>query len=372
VAPRPPREVEVEEDREDLEDKELKGKDKLLDDTEDDEPEDEGLDNEEARREQAEEARRKKAAEPDEDEEDLRLAYSEEDEDSRGGSRRQRRNRARREALQQKDRVIEALAGEIQNLKGAFDQMSRGQLNLAAVVFKDKLRTENDNLRRIDVALADAVKNNDGDTYARAIRLRDEARDRIADIEAARYRLAQQVDPQRPQQQQRETPQSQQRQAPDPRAVRYSEKFMDRNPWFDPNGTDEDSQVLKAIDNALAAEGLKPHTGKYWAELERRAKARGLGQDHEEYGNDMDDEDDGEQRQERRPAKRNGGLPPRAGRSGGGRQPGTGFTLTPMMRDTLDQLGLLEEKGLNEDQVKTRRKYVKQWREGLKAAAPAL
>ena len=159
------REVEVEEDREDLEDKDL-NKDKLLDEPEEIE-EDEGLDNEEARREQAEEARRKKAAEPDEEEEDLRLAYSEEDEDSRGGSRRQRRNRARREALQQKDRVIEALAGEIQNLKGAFDQMSRGQLNLAAGDLEGKLRTENDNLRRIDVALADAVKNNDGENQCR-------------------------------------------------------------------------------------------------------------------------------------------------------------------------------------------------------------
>jgi hypothetical protein len=157
----------------------------------------------------------------------------------------------------------------------------------------------------------------------------------------------------------------------DPEAERLSNIFMDRHPWFDPKDTnDEDSQLVKAIDDTLVNQGYKPNTSRYWKELERRVEARGLGSDDE--GGD-DDRSEREDREDRRPAARrnSGGLPPRSRRGGGGGKPSGGGDrdLPALARETLDQLGLLDKKGLDKDQLAEREGYIKQWRTGLAAAA---
>jgi hypothetical protein len=66
---------------------------------------------------------------------------------------------------------------------------------------------------------------------------------------------------------------------------RYAGQWMDRNPWYDPNGDDEDSQIAKILDQKLVKEGWKPDTKEYWDELDRRvAKRRGdsYTDDHDE------------------------------------------------------------------------------------------
>jgi hypothetical protein len=42
------------------------------------------------------------------------------------------------------------------------------------------------------------------------------------------------------------------------------------NAWFNPNGKDNDSEVVKAIDAALAREGIDPSSDAYWDELDNR------------------------------------------------------------------------------------------------------
>lgn len=58
----------------------------------------------------------------------------------------------------------------------------------------------------------------------------------------------------------------------DPRLKTHAEKFMADNSWFKAEGNDPDSQVTRALDNSLVAEGYDPKTAGYWDELQNRIK----------------------------------------------------------------------------------------------------
>jgi len=68
----------------------------------------------------------------------------------------------------------------------------------------------------------------------------------------------------------------QQRQsAPKPLDTKLQEnaqRFMSQNAWYKQEGTDPDSQVTRALDNSLVAEGFDPRTEEYWDELSARVK----------------------------------------------------------------------------------------------------
>ncbi len=374
MAPKPSRERDIEEDRDTVS---VGGDDtdttSMLNDREEDV---DGPDNAEARREQEAEARRRAdRREPTDrevdDDQDARLAYDDDEGDvgdaqERGG-RRSRRNRAKRLRDEQNQQQIAGLTQRVVELQGHLEQMSRGQLSLAAGDIDSQIQTEHGRLPSIDAALARAVKEADDVTYAKAMSLRDEARDRIQQLGNEKYRLAV-VARQGAQPAQAARPAV--ASAPDPMAVRYSQKFMDRHDWFDPeDSSDEDSLAVKEIDDDLAREGYLPGKKAYWLELERRVAKAGLGGNT----NVNEREDDTQDRQQDRPPpRRTGGLPPRSGGTGGRqRSAGGRVSLTQPMQEALEAEGLLEVKGLTDDQLKLRRKYVKTWTEGLKAAESA-
>lgn len=59
-------------------------------------------------------------------------------------------------------------------------------------------------------------------------------------------------------------------QAPDPRLQRLANQWMADNPWYDPQGKDQDSKIALAIDQAMGEEGFDPKTPEYWQELDKR------------------------------------------------------------------------------------------------------
>jgi hypothetical protein len=58
----------------------------------------------------------------------------------------------------------------------------------------------------------------------------------------------------------------------DGRLVSHAKSWMERNSWYDANGSDTDSRITLAIDNQLGEEGWDPTTPQYWQELESRVK----------------------------------------------------------------------------------------------------
>jgi hypothetical protein len=55
---------------------------------------------------------------------------------------------------------------------------------------------------------------------------------------------------------------------------RHAADWMDRNPWYNPEGDDEDSEIAKLIDQKMVKEGWNPSTKEYWRELDKRLSKR--------------------------------------------------------------------------------------------------
>ena len=61
----------------------------------------------------------------------------------------------------------------------------------------------------------------------------------------------------------------------DPSIAQKQQIFFSRHSWYNHTGNDEESQIVKAIDRSMAAEGrLNPRQPEYWGELERRIAER--------------------------------------------------------------------------------------------------
>lgn len=384
------REREVEDDDFDTDDKNKKAgdfnadgtliKDTDTDDTltDTDDDFDDGADNKIAREQAARDAARRKARGGKIEEDDVeneieaRVAYDEDDDDedydAPRGSRRSRRNRARREARSQSEAVIAKQEARIRQLEGAVTDMGRAQLGLHAGDIDAQIAGIQGQLETIDGAVERAMTEQNGALMRKALHLRDEANGRLALLGAERRRL-EAVAQQAPQKLQDQPALRQGVVDVDPDAERYSRIFMKRHEWFDPkDNTDEESQMVKAIDDTLVNEGYNPRTKRYWVELEDRVRARGLGADVS--SRDYRDEDD-EPAPRRNTSRRTGGLPPRSRRGSGGTRTGSASgdrDLPPLAKETLDTLGLLDKAGLNEDQLKERQGYINTWRKGLKQA----
>ncbi len=115
--------------------------------------------------------------------------------------------------------------------------------------------------QQAETIIARAVEAGNGEDVAVAMRLRDEAKERAQQLAYAKQQAEQYA-------QQAVQPQA------DPRVVDYAKQWLDANPWYNPQGRDEESAITKAIDNALAAEGWNPSSEEYWHELTRRVAAR--------------------------------------------------------------------------------------------------
>ena len=107
--------------------------------------------------------------------------------------------------------------------------------------------------------IAKAVAAGNGQDVAQAMRYRDQALARYSQLTAAK-------------QQQQATAA-----APppvDPAVLEHAQRFIGENSWYDPQGRDEDSAVVLAIDAALVRDGYDPRAADYWDELRRRASRR--------------------------------------------------------------------------------------------------
>lgn len=60
--------------------------------------------------------------------------------------------------------------------------------------------------------------------------------------------------------------------AMDPRVTAKAQTWADSNAWYDPNGGDMDSRVVRNLDADVMADGYDPRTVAYWDELDARIK----------------------------------------------------------------------------------------------------
>ena len=107
--------------------------------------------------------------------------------------------------------------------------------------------------------MAKAIEQGQGEDVTKALQIRDQALERARQLKAAKEQAEKPVQP---------------KQGKDPRVAAYAQEWVKANSWYDPSGKDEDSAIVKVIDQRLAAEGFNPASEDYWVELDNRVARR--------------------------------------------------------------------------------------------------
>jgi hypothetical protein len=210
----------------------------------------------------------------DDNAEDERTASSatEEDEgDENDDERAAIRERRRLEKLERKDRRDQAIKRdklELDFLRKRNDDLERRvsaqeqrayQVDLGS--YDQAIATATNEVEMAERVIAKAVEAGNGADVTQAMRYRDQAMQKMQQLQTAKQQAAQQ----RPQ------PQTQ---PLDDMAMVYAKEFISENPWYDSQGRDEDSAIVLAIDQALAKDGYNPQSEEYWDELRKRTARR--------------------------------------------------------------------------------------------------
>lgn len=317
------------------------------------------------------------------DEEDARLAYDLDSEgresEREGPSRRQRRNRSRRVMADRSQQEIAELRQRLEQMQGLVQQGITGQAQLAASTIDGRIQSATAAVEEADRLLAVAIENNDGKAFAAIQKQRDEAVTTLYGLRSARQRLETTLQQQRaPGQPTQQASQGQPRVNPDlaARAEQLGNRFLDRNQWFDPQGTDRDSRMARTIDEEVATDGYQPHTPAYWIEFEKRCREAGLGvqkappRRQQQADNDDGEEEERPARQEQRPARREPNLPP-TGAVRTARGPGKPvFSLSRYQVQILEEEGLMEP-NLSASEMARKGRLITKWRQGEAALRKA-
>ena len=214
-------------------------------------------------------------SEPEDDEdddEDARLSESQDDLDDEVSSRNRKKRTKRRDlqkaAKENAQREIRALREQNDLLMRRMQAVEGNALTQNVNAIDQRLNEAISEAQQAERIVARAVEAGNGDDVVTAMRMRDEAKERAGQLYAAK----QQVESAKTQMSQPTV---------DPRVTNLAQEWIKANPWYDPQGRDEDSAITKVIDNQLAAEGYSPKDADYWHELTRRVASR-IGNDEAE------------------------------------------------------------------------------------------
>lgn len=221
--------------------------------------------------EQEEEAVEQQAEAEEADDEDERLADSDDDaeDDQPQGRRaltpeekraqRQQRKFRRKAAIEHKERELAYLRAENEEFKRRLVNVEKQttQFNLNTV--DQRLNEALNEANMAERIMAKAIEQGQGEDVTKALQIRDAALERARQLKTAKEQVEKAPTP-KPQK--------------DPRVAAYAQEWVKSNDWYDPSGKDEDSAIVKVIDQRLAAEGYNPATEDYWIELDNRVARR--------------------------------------------------------------------------------------------------
>ena len=200
------------------------------------------------------------------DDEDARLGDNEDDDDpndktAKNRAARQLRKERRAEAERRAKDELSFLRSQNQTLEQRLAALEGNTVNTAASQIEAQLVQTQREIEQAEYILAKATEAANGEDVVAALRLRDDAVTKRTTLNGYRESIEQtrvrQAQPQI-----------------DPRVVNYAQQWTAANPWFDPQGSDEDSRITKAIDDGLVKEGYNPSGPEYWHELTKRVNGR--------------------------------------------------------------------------------------------------
>jgi hypothetical protein len=193
------------------------------------------------------------------EEEDVRLSDDRnEEEEARREAKRQDRRRRKESQRYARDKTKEEMQWLIeqnQQLQRRLEAVETHAISAQKGSLDQNYNQALYGVQAAEQALAKAIEIGDGSRVPELLRQRDQALARAAEINRTKQTFDQ------PRQQ-----------APANGGVveMKARQWAADNAWFNPNGKDNDSEVVKAIDAALAREGIDPSSDAYWDELDNR------------------------------------------------------------------------------------------------------
>jgi len=188
---------------------------------------------------------------------------------SLNAERKARKRRSSKERRDAEKRARERDALEKQFLRQQVDELNKrlGHVEGIAISSNEanldqRIGQAEHELRTAEEIIKRAMDAGNGDDFATALRLRDEARDTMRSLQFTKQQTA--AVRQQPQQQ-----------PADPRVEHYRNRWIsDNSDWYGKPGYEDDTAIAAAIDTAVTREGYQAHTEEYWLELNRRLSQR--------------------------------------------------------------------------------------------------
>lgn len=196
--------------------------------------------------------------------EDARLSEdNEEREQLRQKRREEKRERAerRKEAVVRSKKELEFLRRRNEELEKRMMAVEKSTATTALQTVDARIQETVAEVRAAERIMAKAIEAGNGEDAAKALKIRDEAMQRVQQLQMAKHQQAQQV---HQIQQRAENP------GPDPEVKNLAEAWVDRNKWYDPKAKTEESKIVLALDQSLVEQGYNPRTEEYWQELDKR------------------------------------------------------------------------------------------------------
>lgn len=236
-----------------------KAQDNVLDENDDDD-----LDNRPANAKDQELIPVDEKPEVGDDDEDSRLSP---DSDDREDLRKRRREEKADRTLRRKQ-AIERDKTELQQLRNQNNELLRRVQGIEHknatteyATIDQQLKATQEEARAAEHIIARAIEAGNGDDVAKAMRIRDNARDKALQLEHVKHNFKNPVS------------QPVQSQQPQQLATQLAQDWMKTNSWYKPNTGDDRSQKVLEIDQNLANDGYNPNTLEYWRELDKRVEA---------------------------------------------------------------------------------------------------
>ena len=175
---------------------------------------------------------------------------------------RRNRRKAKKEYIkrtnEEKDQRLVLLQRENEEFRKRLADVEKKSQQFELSRLDKAIEDEELRLKYFDAKRREAINNSNGDAYTQASNSFEEARRKYDAMRALKERASKtESEPQA-----------------DPKMLRHAKSWMESNSWYDPNGSDEDSEIAKVIDAKLAKEGYDPSSADYWDELDARLQKR--------------------------------------------------------------------------------------------------
>jgi hypothetical protein len=236
--------------------------------------------------------------EDDDQPEDSRLSEDNEDrEELRRKRREEKTDRAarRKQAIERDKTELNFLRQRNESLEKRMFQVEKSVVGNTISGIDDRIADTIAEVKAAERIIAHAIEAGNGEDAAKAMRIRDQAVQKVQQLQVHKHQHNQVA--QNLHQQSQQPPVQQQAPGPDPEVAGFAQDWVSKNSWYDPNAGDEASKIVLAIDQSLVEAGYNPKTEAYWRELDKRVAKR---LPDVKGGGNYDDSHDDDRRSQRR------------------------------------------------------------------------